>query len=73
MRKLTETLSLKIAVQRLASTIASVAQAAADDISALRTSLSERPTTVQVEKMIADAIAAHNKADESHPNHLVIR
>ena len=73
MRKLTETLSLKIAVQRLASTIASVAQAAADDISALQTSLSERPTTAQVEEMIADAIAAHNEADESHPNHLVIR
>ena len=73
MRKLTETLSLKIAVQRLASTIASVAQAAADDISALQTSLSERPTTAQVEEMISEAIAAHNETDESHPNHLVVR
>lgn len=64
---------LLLHVKRETNMIADVAQAAADNISALQTSLSERPTTVQVEKMIADAIAAHNEADESHPNHLVIR
>lgn len=64
---------LRMAVQQLAIQNADIAQAAADDISALEAALADKISRTEAQVLISQMIAAHNASEESHPTHLAIQ